>query len=178
LAWLLLPYSFCQAWRWRRVKIGLIRRERIVGEVGGHRKRGTTTFLVMTIYSTGTKLPLVVMDDEEYEYELSMERNANHYLYTPLQESYSGKYDLSNLNTDYFTTTISSWDSVMLKRDSLPSSFVENIRSSFQKKDEKESIDEKKENMKNNENSQNKNNEGAFMDNRDSYLPAVNSYAG
>ena len=86
-----------------------------------------------------------------------MKNYANHYLYNPRQESYTGKYDLKN--------------SVMLKRDPLPSSFVENIISSFQKKNgkefdfkkvvdkknEKESIDKKKEIKKKYENKNDEN---------------------
>jgi cytidylate kinase len=84
----------------------------------------------------------------------------------------------------------------MLKKDPLPSSFVA-IRSSLQKKKERESINfkqvvakkkkRKKKNKKKYENIQIKNNEiedaaivnsFPFMDNRDIYLPPVDSCVG
>ena len=61
-----------------------------------------------------------------------------------MQVSQPIKYDLNNLNTDFFTTTISPWDTLMVNTDPLPDSFVENILSSFQKKTDKQVVEEEK----------------------------------
>ena len=87
------------------------------------------------------RAPVVIMDDAEQEYERSMAKYANHYLHQPSQVSLTGRYDLNNLNTDYFTTTTSPWDSLMVRTEPLPGSWVENILSNYQKKADKQGVE-------------------------------------
>ena len=90
--------------------------------------------------------PVVIKDTGEYSPSYSSIKDTGEYSpsYPPMQVSQPIKYDLNNLNTDYFTTTTSPWDTLMINTDPLPDSFVENILSSFQKKTDKQVVEEEK----------------------------------
>ena len=90
--------------------------------------------------------PVVIEDTGEYSPSYSSIKDTGEYnpRYPPMQVSQPIKYDLNNLNTDFFTTTTSPWDTLMINTDPLPDSFVENILSSFQKKTDKQVVEEEK----------------------------------
>ena len=90
--------------------------------------------------------PVVIKDTGEYSPSYSSIKDTGEYSpsYPPMQVSQPIKYDLNNLNTDFFTTTTSPWDTLMINTDPLPDSFVENILSSFQKKTDKQVVEEEK----------------------------------
>ena len=90
--------------------------------------------------------PVVIKDTGEYSPSYSSIKDTGEYSpsYPPRQVSQPIKYDLNNLNIDYFTTTTSPWDTLMVNTDPLPDSFVENILSSFQKKTDKQVVEEEK----------------------------------
>ena len=110
-----------------------------------------------------------------------------HFHYVPHSKrelSYTGKYDLNRLNTDYFTTTLSPWESLMIRSEPLPSTFVENMVSPF--REQQELSIELRHTLSNNsedeEKSENKLDEA--QDNlerttqKNHYEQAINSYVG
>ena len=93
--------------------------------------------------------------------------------------SQTGKYDLNNLNTDFFTTTSNPWDNLMSQNEPFPDSFVENIMSNYNIKNEKQSVNvqkvETEETMVGDKYTKDRKEKENYSA---KYKPAINSYVG